>query len=113
MKRFLSLPLAIFILTACPVVTEAGPLKVHGIFASNMVLQRDKPIVVWGWAEPGKSVSVLLGKDQADAMAAGDKGRWEVTFPARGASAEPQAMVVTTGSEKVERANTAIATCGS
>ena len=80
MKRFLSLPLAIFILTACPVVTEAGPLKVHGIFASNMVLQRDKPIVVWGWAEPGKSVSVVLGKDQAEATAAGDKGRWEVTF---------------------------------
>ena len=49
----------IFIVTACPVVTEAGPLKVHGIFASNMVLQRDKPIVVWGWTEPGKSVSVL------------------------------------------------------
>ena len=59
MKRFPSLLLAISILTACPAVTEAGPLKVHGIFASNMVLQRDKPIVVWGWAEPGKSVSVL------------------------------------------------------
>ena len=59
MIRSLSLPLAIFILTACPAVTEAGPLKVHGIFASNMVLQRDKPIVVWGWAEPGKSVLVL------------------------------------------------------
>jgi sialate O-acetylesterase len=106
MIRPLSSLLAISILTACPVVvTEAGPLKVHGIFASNMVLQRDKPIVVWGWAEPGKAVSVLLGKDKAEATAAGDKGRWEVTFPARGASAEPQAMVVTTGSEKVEMAN--------
>jgi sialate O-acetylesterase len=105
MKRFLSLTLAISILTACPAVTEAGPLKVHGIFASNMVLQRDKPIVVWGWAEPGKSVSVLLGNEKAEGKAAGDKGRWEVTFPARGASSDPQAMVVTTGNEKVEMAN--------
>ncbi len=23
-------------------------IEVHGIFASNMVLQRDKPIMVWG-----------------------------------------------------------------
>lgn len=42
MKRFLSLPLAIFILTACPVVTEAGPLKAHGIFASNMAFPLGK-----------------------------------------------------------------------
>jgi hypothetical protein len=36
MKRLPSLLLAISILTVCPAVTEAGPLKVHGIFASNM-----------------------------------------------------------------------------
>ncbi len=70
----------------CPAQNAPGKLKLHGIFASNMVLQRDKPIVVWGWAEPGKSVSVMLGNEKAEATAAGDKGRWEVTFPARGAS---------------------------
>jgi hypothetical protein len=45
--------------SASTIVTEAGPLKVHGIFASNLVLQRDKPIMVWGWTESGKSGSVL------------------------------------------------------
>ena len=39
----------------------AGALKLHAIFASNMVLQRDKPIKVWGWARPGQAVSVQLG----------------------------------------------------
>ena len=102
--------LAVILVAACltPVghaQNAPGKLKVHGIFASNMVLQRDKPIMVWGWAEPGKSVSVRLGKDQAEAKAAGENGRWEVTFPARGASAEPQTMVVTTGNEKVEMDN--------
>ena len=33
-----------------------GPLKVHSIFSSNMVLQRDKPILVWGWGKPGDKV---------------------------------------------------------
>jgi hypothetical protein len=42
MKRFLCPPLAISILTACPAVTEAGSLKVHGIFASNIAFPTGK-----------------------------------------------------------------------
>jgi sialate O-acetylesterase len=105
------LSIAVLLVTACltpvcPAQDAPGKrLKVHSIFASNVVLQRDKPIVVWGWATPGKSVSVQLGKDKAEVKAAGDKGRWEVTFPAREASAKPQTMVVTAGDEKVEMTN--------
>ena len=32
-------------------------LCVHNLFQSNMVLQRDKPISVWGWASPGERVT--------------------------------------------------------
>jgi len=86
----------------------AGGLKVHGIFASNMVIQRDKPIKVWGWARPGESVSVQLGREKADATAGAGKGRWEVTFPARQASAEPQALVVVAGAAQVALTNIVI-----
>ncbi|MFN4872715.1 MAG: hypothetical protein ACK5JP_02780 [Akkermansiaceae bacterium] len=85
--------------------TPSSKLKTHAIFASNMVLQRNKPILIWGWAKSGAKVTVQLGKDKADAKAAGDKGRWEVSFPAREASAEPQNLIVTTGDEKVEMSN--------
>ena len=34
-------------------VTKPTTLKVHSIFNSNMVIQRGKPIKVWGWAKPG------------------------------------------------------------
>lgn len=80
-------------------------LKLHAIFDSDMVLQRGKPIVIWGWAKPGDSVSVQLGNDKAEAKAAAEKGRWEVTFPAREASADPQTLTVSAGSEKVEMGN--------
>lgn len=83
----------------------AGQLKLHAIFDSDMVLQRGKPIVIWGWAAPGATVSVQFGNDKADAQAAGDKGRWEVTFPAREASAVPQTLTVTAGAEKIEMGN--------
>jgi len=83
----------------------AGKLKLHAIFSNDMVFQRGKPIVIWGWSTPGDAVSVTLGADKADAKATAEKGRWEVTFPAREASADPQALTVTAGKEKVEMGN--------
>ena len=89
-------------------VAPTGQLRLHAIFDSDMVLQRGKPITIWGWAKPNATVSVQLGKDKADAKAAADKGRWEVTFPAREASVEPQTLTVTAGSEKIEMGNIVI-----
>ena len=34
------------------------------IIRDNMVLQQGKPIRIWGWAEPGKSVSVTITQDE-------------------------------------------------
>jgi sialate O-acetylesterase len=102
--RSLSAILAMALLTSIGSV-QAEQLKLHAIFDSDMVLQRGKPIVIWGWAKPGDKVSVQLGKDHAEAQAAADKGRWEVSFPAREASAEPQMLTVSAGSEKVEMGN--------
>jgi sialate O-acetylesterase len=84
---------------------QAEQLRLHAIFDSDMVLQRGKPITIWGWAAPNATVSVQLGGDKADAKAAAEKGRWEVTLPAREASAEPQTLTVTAGGEKVEMGN--------
>lgn len=96
-----------FLATLCS-AQDANPparLKVHSIFASNMVIQRDKPVVVWGWAEAGQTVTVQFGEEKSEAKAAAEKGRWEVTFPPRGASAEPRSLVVTAGGEKVDYTN--------
>jgi sialate O-acetylesterase len=79
----------------------ARPLTVHGLFSSHMVLQRDKPVAVWGWAEPGRKVSVQLGDEKAEAAAAGETGRWEVTFPARPADATGRKLTVTAGDETI------------
>jgi len=101
MIRSRTLPLAIFILAACSANAEARPLKLHAIFTSHMVLQRDKPIMIWGWADAGDKVSVKFGGQKVEATAKGNAGRWEVTFPARKASAKPLILVVATGDEKV------------
>ena len=35
-------------------------LCVSNVFQTNMVLQRDEPIRVWGWAAPGEAVEVTF-----------------------------------------------------
>jgi sialate O-acetylesterase len=41
--------------------TQAGPPSlISPIFGDNMVLQRDKPDTIWGWADPGQSVKVVI-----------------------------------------------------
>jgi sialate O-acetylesterase len=46
-----------------------------------MMLQRNQPIRVWGWAEPGEAVTVSLAGKQAEAKADA-KGAWALELPA-------------------------------
>jgi sialate O-acetylesterase len=82
---------------------ETPPLKVHGVFSSNMVLQRDQPIKVWGWAPPGSKVAVSFGNESSETTA--DGGRWKVEFPAREADIEPRKLVIRSGNEAIEMDN--------
>ncbi len=97
--------------TACPSPVDA-PLKVHGIFRSNMVLQRDKPIKIWGWATTGGKVHVSLGALSAKATAKGERGRWEVTFKPQTANSQPQTITVTSGDKKLQMTNILIGDAG-
>ncbi len=33
-------------------------VRLPKIFSSNMILQRDKPVNLWGWAEAGEAVTI-------------------------------------------------------
>ena len=59
-------------------------LCVHNLFQSNMVLQRDRPIRIWGWAAPGEAVSVSFA-GQTGSSSAGDDRSWAVILPAMAA----------------------------
>jgi len=56
----------------------AKPLPfVSPIFADNMVLQRGKANIIWGWSEPGDKVKVEIGEATASGVAGADR-RWQV-----------------------------------
>ncbi len=68
-------------------------LCVSNVFQTNMVLQWDKPINVWGWADPGEQVTVSFAGEQTSAKAGKDRA-WKVTLSAVPASSNPQQMTV-------------------
>lgn len=68
-------------------------LCLHNLFQSGMVLQRDKPIRIWGWAAPGENVTVTFGEETQSSTAAADRS-WKVELQALPASSEPQTLVV-------------------
>ncbi len=78
-------------------------LTLAAIFSDDMVLQRDKPIPVWGKGEAGRRVTVTLGGETASA-AAGRDGQWRVTLGPLSAGA-PLTMTVSDGAETLERRN--------
>ncbi len=65
---------------------------VHPLFSDHMVLQRGRPIVVWGWSTPGAAVALSLTGGSAQAVAGVD-GRWQATLPAMPAGG-PHTLVI-------------------
>lgn len=57
-----------------------------------MVLQREMPIRLRGWADPGERVTVEFGDTQAETLAT-QQGTWEVTLPEQRANTVGQNLV--------------------
>ena len=86
MKTLLRLSvLLILVLSNAPNVL--AEVRLAGIFADHMVLQRDRPIQIWGWADEGEGVTVKFGEHSAKTMAGEDRG-WSVTLGPLAGSAE-------------------------
>ncbi|HEY2722381.1 MAG TPA: sialate O-acetylesterase, partial [Chitinophagaceae bacterium] len=49
------------------------------VFGDNMVLQRNKPIPVWGWADPNEKISIRFNH-QAKSITADKNGNWKVNL---------------------------------
>lgn len=79
-------------------------LCVHNLFQSNMVVQRDKPIPIWGWAAPDETITVSSGGNNKSTTAAADRS-WKVELPAMPASAEPRTISVQGKDGKIELTN--------
>ncbi|VTS07616.1 sialate O-acetylesterase [Tuwongella immobilis] len=65
----------------------SAAVKLHNLISNGVVFQAEKPIRVFGTANPGEKVSAELtfgdATTKAEAVAADDKGNWLLELPAR------------------------------
>ena len=98
--------LRVLLLLACLVLPlacrkpAALPL-LSPVFGEHMVLQRDKPVRLWGWAEPGTQVTVTFAGQKKTATADA-QGRWLVALDPLEASADARDLVVSSTNRKSE-----------
>lgn len=76
-KNVISFLLSILFFVYVPQVSAAVTLP--KIFTDNMVLQRNKPVEVWGWANKGDKITVLFNGQKLHAKT-GKDGKWSVTL---------------------------------
>ncbi|SVC38534.1 uncharacterized protein METZ01_LOCUS291388, partial [marine metagenome] len=83
--------------------TLLAEVKLPPVIGAGMVLQRDLPLPVWGWAEAGEKVSVSFA-GQTKTAKAGDDGKWMVKLDPLKANAKPGSLTVA-GSNKISLDN--------
>jgi len=73
MKKITLVFLALF--WAC--LSSNADVRLPNVLNSNMVLQRDMPVPIWGWADEGEKVTVSFAGQKKSATV-GKNGEWMV-----------------------------------
>ena len=95
MKRLTLTGLLLF----AALLLSAQPLQLAHVFSDHAVLQRETVAPVWGWGEPGKTVTVSASWRQAAVKTkVAEDGSWRVDLPT-GMAGGPYALTVTSGKE--------------
>ena len=84
--------------TAPPPIAPA--LRLARIFGDGMVVQRNKPVMVWGWAAPRARVSVQFHGHTAQSVASAS-GSWKASLPPERAGG-PFELVVRSGGDRID-----------
>ncbi len=101
MLRLCTILTLVLAASICVPPTCRAELKLSPVFGDSMVVQRDKPIHVWGWTTPNRDVQVEMAGHTATAKS-DEAGRFDVNLdplPAGG----PHQMVIQADESKTFR----------
>ncbi|MBM3335926.1 sialate O-acetylesterase, partial [Candidatus Sumerlaeota bacterium] len=77
-KRSVVIGAGVLALFALASIRASADVKLPNLISSKMVLQRDVPVTIWGWADEGERVTVSIA-GQTHATTA-ENGKWAVTL---------------------------------
>ena len=73
-------------------------LKLANLFTTNAILQRDRPVPIWGWSTPGETVTVKFARQKKTAVA-GPDGKWLIYLDAQPASTKSRELTAVSGQQ--------------
>ncbi|MCX7008951.1 MAG: sialate O-acetylesterase, partial [Kiritimatiellaeota bacterium] len=65
----------------------SAELRLAAVFSDNMVLQQNKKVPIWGWADAGEVIVVEFNGQKKETKAVAD-GKWMVELDSMTAKAE-------------------------
>ena len=68
-------------------------VRLPRIFTDHMIIQQEKPIRVWGWADKGEVVTVSFNSRSATTIT-NTEGQWLVELPAMKVDGEEHTLTV-------------------
>jgi len=71
MKKYI-----LILATLCCSFLAHCTIRLPKLITDHMVIQRNKPITIWGWADPNETVTVRF-KSQSKKTKAGKDGKWK------------------------------------
>lgn len=69
------------VMAACAWLPVSAQIRLPRLVSDSMVLQRDAPLKLWGWATPGEKISIQFNGKKAAAVT-GKDSTWLATLPA-------------------------------
>lgn len=74
----------IFLFYFCNIFNLIAQIRLPKLISDNMVLQRDQPVKIWGWASPKEKITLIFNKKTYKTITTGN-GKWEILLPPRSA----------------------------
>src|SRR5437016_6068150 len=55
-------------------------VRLPAVFSSHMVLQQEKPVIIWGWASPNEQITIQIATETRQ-IRANERGEWKAVLP--------------------------------
>ena len=96
--------LVFLVMSACISSRVPAKLIVPKIFSDGMVIQRDRPIHIWGSSSPEENVRVILGPRDLS-VRAGKDGKWSLNLDPLEASSQATSLTIRSADHTIEYDN--------
>lgn len=96
MKKLYASFIILCLIFVC-ITKSHAEIRLPKVITDGMVLQRETPLNIWGWADAGETVTISLKNQNYETTATTD-GRWEILLPAQKAGG-PYKMIISGSNE--------------